>query len=110
MTMQEPNSGVFDIKVRIPINNLNVHYLADAIWVKVYKLKEEDDNFEKADKVFIGAFHIFWKKCAHEAKDGESSSIPYKYKLCDPEGESRVLLRGWIAGEYQWVRFGHRQS
>ena len=110
MKMQEPNSGEFDINVRIPIHHLNIHYLADAIWVKAYKLKEEDNNFEQADKVFIGAFHIFWKKCAQQAKRGESASIPYTYKLRDPAGESRVLLSGSISGEYQWVRFGHRRS
>jgi len=74
-------------------------------------LKHDEENFDKADKAYIGTIQIFWKKCVDEASGGgEPPSIPYKYELCDPEGECTKEISGAMSGECRWVPFGHPDS
>lgn len=58
------------IRIKMPVENQNIHMLTDYILVSIYKCDVEEKNFKLADKTLIGFAYIMWKECAERVKDG----------------------------------------
>jgi hypothetical protein len=79
----------------------------EVLKIKVYKLREDQDDFKLADKTYIGCIYVMWKECVNTEKDGESKLIQYKEEFRDPDGECNVDFTGMLNGELKWIKFGH---